>query len=122
MEELYLVTGSSGFLGHFIVEKLKSQGKEVVVGLRLPGDKAHLSEGVDYEMGDITKTYTLQKFFERAKERKTILIHCAGFLSRNGSGICQMPVCFWTDGRISPSATVPHIYPECPECLKIHPC
>ena len=65
MEELYLVTGSSGFLGHFIVEKLKSQGKEVVVGLRLPGDKAHLSEGVDYELGDITKTYTLQKFFER---------------------------------------------------------
>lgn len=89
MEELYLVTGATGFLGHFIVEKLKSQGKQVVA-LRLPGDKAHLSEGITYELGDITKSYTLKKFFERAKDRKSILIHCAGRMRMDTSGQDQL--------------------------------
>lgn len=85
MEELYLVTGATGFLGHYIVENLKKRGKEVVA-LRMPGDKAHLSEGISYELGNITKPYTLQKFFERAKDRKSILIHCAGMVSIATSG------------------------------------
>lgn len=80
MEEIYLVTGATGFLGHFIVEKLKEQGR-MIVGLRLPGDKAHLSEGVTYEIGDITKPYTLHKFFSHGEGKKSVVIHCAGLVS-----------------------------------------
>lgn len=80
MEEIYLVTGAAGFLGHYIVEKLRERGK-TVVGLRMPGDKEHLSEGIIYEMGDITKPYTLKEFFCHAEGKQTVVIHCAGLVS-----------------------------------------
>lgn len=80
MEEIYLVTGAVGFLGHYIAEKLKERGK-TVVGLRMPGDKAHLSEGIIYEMGDVTKPYTLKKFFSHAEGKQAVVIHCAGLVS-----------------------------------------
>lgn len=80
MEEIFLITGATGFLGRTVAEKLMEQGKEIV-GLRLPGDKGNLLEGVNYQMGDITKIYTLDKFFEQAKGKKAILIHCAGLVT-----------------------------------------
>lgn len=54
MEKIYLITGATGFLGHMVTKQLAMQQKKVV-GLRLPGDKAHLLPGVEYEIGDITK-------------------------------------------------------------------
>lgn len=35
MEEIYLITGVTGFLGYMVAKKLLEQGKKVV-GLRLP--------------------------------------------------------------------------------------
>ncbi len=80
MEEIFLITGATGFLGHTIAEGLLEQGKEVV-GLRLPGDKTNLLEGVNYVIGDITRVYTLDKFFEQAKGKRAVLIHCAGLVT-----------------------------------------
>lgn len=80
IEEIYLVTGATGFLGREVVKKLVGLQKNIV-GLRLPGDKAHLLPGVEYQMGDITKPYTLKKFFEMADGKKAVLIHCAGLVT-----------------------------------------
>lgn len=79
-EEIYLITGVTGFLGHAVAEKLLEQGKSVV-GLRLPGDRTRLPEGMDYQAGDITKAHTLEKFFAQAADKKAVLIHCAGLVS-----------------------------------------
>lgn len=46
MEEIYLITGVTGFLGQTVAKKLLEQGKKVV-GLRLPGDKSNLLDGID---------------------------------------------------------------------------
>lgn len=81
MEEIYLVTGVTGFLGREVAKQLIRQQKKVI-GLRLPGDKAHLlPEGVEYIMGDITKPYSLTKFFEQAEGKTAVLIHCAGLVT-----------------------------------------
>ena len=80
MEEIYLITGATGFLGHEVAKQLLRQQKKVV-GLRLPGDKSYLLPKVEYEMGDVTKPYTLQKFFGRADGKRGILVHCAGLVT-----------------------------------------
>lgn len=80
MEKIYLITGTTGFLGREVAKQLTAQQKRVI-GLRLPGDKAHLLPKVEYIIGDITKTYALQKFFEQAEGKETVLIHCAGLVS-----------------------------------------
>lgn len=45
------------------------------------GDKAHLSEGIIYEMGDITKLYTLKEFFSHAEGKQMVVIHCTRLVS-----------------------------------------
>lgn len=80
MEMVYLITGITGFLGREVAQRLTAQQKKVI-GLRLPGDKAHLLPNVEYIIGDITKPYSLKKFFERAEGKEAVLIHCAGFVS-----------------------------------------
>lgn len=80
MEKVYLVTGATGFLGREVAKQLTAQQKKVI-GLRLPGDKAHLLPGVEYIIGDITKPYSLKKFFEQSEGKETVLIHCAGLVS-----------------------------------------
>lgn len=80
MEEIYLITGVTGFLGETVAKKLLEQDKKVV-GLRLPGDKSNLLDGIDYQTGDITGIHTLAPFFKRAIGKKAILIHCAGLVT-----------------------------------------
>lgn len=80
MEEIYLITGATGFLGREVAKQLAAKQKKVI-GLRLPGDKANLLPGVEYIIGDITKPYTLKKFFEQAEGKETVLIHCAGLVT-----------------------------------------
>lgn len=80
MEEVYLITGVTGFLGRAVAEKLTEQKKKVV-GLRMPGDKERLLTAVEYQVGDITKPYTLQQFFAQAEGKKATLIHCAGMVT-----------------------------------------
>lgn len=80
MEKVYLITGATGFLGREVAKQLTAQQKNVI-GLRLPGDKAHLLPGVEYIIGDITKPYTMQKFFKQAEGKEAVLIHCAGLVS-----------------------------------------
>lgn len=80
METIYLITGATGFLGSEVSAQLVAQQKKVI-GLRMPGDKAHLLPEVEYIIGDITKPYTLQKFFEQAEGKEAVLIHCAGLVT-----------------------------------------
>lgn len=80
MDEVYLITGITGFLGTALAKTLICRGKKVV-GLRLPKDKEHLIPEVEYQLGDITKPYTLSGFFEKAEGKRAILIHCAGIVT-----------------------------------------
>lgn len=80
MEKVYMITGATGFLGREVAKQLTTQQKNVI-GLRLPGDKAYLLPGVEYIIGDITKPYSLMKFFEQAEGKEAVLIHCAGLVS-----------------------------------------
>lgn len=80
MEEVYLITGVTGFLGRIVAEKLVKANKKVI-GLRLPGDKESLLPEVNFQIGDITKPYSLVKFFEQAQGKKAVLIHCAGLVT-----------------------------------------
>lgn len=80
MEEIYLITGATGFLGNAVAKELVRHGQKVV-GLRLPGDKAHLLPEVEYQLGDITKPYTLDKFFASAEGKQAVVIHCAGMVT-----------------------------------------
>lgn len=80
MIDIYLITGATGFLGREVAKQLVAE-KKTVVGLRLPGDKAHLLAGVEYIVGDITKPDTLHKFFERAQGKTAVVVHCAGLVT-----------------------------------------
>lgn len=80
MEEIYLITGATGFLGRTTARELALQGKKVI-GLRLPGDKEHLLPEIEYQLGDITKPYTLEKFFQQAEGKDAVVIHCAGMVT-----------------------------------------
>lgn len=85
---IYL-TGATGFLGSTVAKELSAQGKKVI-GLRLPGDKAHLLPEIEYQLGDITKPYTLEKFFQQAEGKNAVLIHCAGLVT-----IASKEDCVW---------------------------
>lgn len=80
MKQRYFITGITGFLGKTVAELLLKAGSEVY-GLRLPGDKSRLLDGVTYYLGDVTKIYTLYPFMEAAAEKGAVLIHCAGLVS-----------------------------------------
>lgn len=77
MDYTYLVTGSDGHLGSWVIKKLIKQGK-TVRGLRLPTSKftTPIIEEVYY--GDVTDIESMRDFFnvEHAK-----VIHTAGIIS-----------------------------------------
>lgn len=65
MEEVYLITGTTGFLGREIAKQLTGKQKKII-GLRMPGDKSNLLPNVEYQCGDITKPDTMKNFFGQA--------------------------------------------------------
>ncbi len=80
MNELFLITGATGFLGSTLAKAALARGKQVV-GLKLPQDRSEPIPGVAYQEGDVTKPDTLTGFFERANGRQAVLVHCAGLVS-----------------------------------------
>lgn len=56
----------------------------------MPQDKQMLLPEVECEIGDITKPYTLSKFFEWAEGKHSVLIHCAGMVAIGSNRRKQM--------------------------------
>lgn len=80
MGNTYFITGINGFLGRTLASTLLESGNEVH-GLRLPGDKSNLIDGVTYYLGDVGKIYSLMRFMRTAASKEAVLIHCAGRVS-----------------------------------------
>lgn len=82
MKILYLITGAVGHLGLTIVQKL-NDGQEKIRALILPDDpnEKNLPKEVEKCYGDVTDKSSLNKFFEKVKGYKQVVIHCAGIVS-----------------------------------------
>lgn len=80
MDEIYMITGVTGFLGRTIAKKLLRRGKSVA-GLRMEGDEERLLPEITYCIGDITKPETLKTFFLQSEGKNATLIHCAGIVT-----------------------------------------
>ncbi len=83
-DRLYLVTGAAGFLGSTVCRQLLENGYKVR-GFALPGDKyaKHVPGGVELISGDVTKSETLDAFFNVPSGVETVLIHCASMVRTN---------------------------------------
>ncbi len=83
-DRLYLVTGAAGFLGSTVCRQLLENGYKVR-GFALPGDKyaKHVPAGVELISGDVTKSETLDAFFNVPSGVETVLIHCASMVRTN---------------------------------------
>lgn len=80
MEELYIVTGTSGHLGNVLARKLVEQNHRVWAFL-LHGEK-NVVDGVEkVYYGDVRDKESLKLLFEDARGSKVIFIHCAGIVS-----------------------------------------
>ncbi len=75
-----MITGATGFLGSTLAKAALAHGKQVV-GLKLPQDRSALIPRVEYQEGDITDPDSLTGFFEKARGRHAVLVHCAGIVS-----------------------------------------
>ena len=81
MDEKYLITGATGFLGRTVVRQLMKEKKNVRA-LVLKGDPlaGTLPAGVDVFYGDVCDNSSLERFFSDA-DSTTRVIHCAGIVS-----------------------------------------
>lgn len=77
MDYTYLVTGSDGHLGSWIVKKLIKQGK-TVRGLRLPSSSNNTPIIEDVYYGDVRDIQSLNSFFNVEKAK---VIHTAGIIT-----------------------------------------
>lgn len=82
MEQVYVVTGASGFLGSTVLKRLTSANCRVRA-LVLPGDNAPSLEGERCQVfhGDVTQMETLQDIFTQSPAEKLVVIHCAAIVS-----------------------------------------
>lgn len=82
MEQVYVVTGASGFLGSTVLKRLTSANGRVRA-LVLPGDDAPSLEGERCQVfhGDVTQMETLQDIFTQSPAEKLVVIHCAAIVS-----------------------------------------
>jgi dihydroflavonol-4-reductase len=76
-----LVTGATGFLGHHLVQQLVETGHEVVALCRDPESEAarRLPAAVERARGDVLDATAV----EAAARGCTVLMHCAGKVSRD---------------------------------------
>ncbi len=80
MDELYLVTGAAGHVGHAVVKQLPELKKKIRI-LVLP-DELNIPEGnVETYYGDVRHKESLRPFFAAGENSKIIVIHCAGIVS-----------------------------------------
>ena len=81
MEQLILITGVMGNLGHTIANLLAKTGQPVI-GLALPDEsQPRLDPRVQVQRGDVRQPKTLEAFFRAAENRPFTLIHTAGIIS-----------------------------------------
>ena len=95
MYNRYLITGSTGFLGRAIIEKLVRRNVRVdALVLRNDPYAALLPEEVHTVIGDVCEDDSLERFFADA-DNNTCVIHCAGIISvasRSGTKLYQVNV------------------------------
>ena len=95
MYNRYLITGSTGFLGRAIIEKLVRRNVRVdALVLRNDPYAALLPEEVHTVIGDVCEDDSLERFFADA-DNNTCVIHCAGIISvasRSGSKLYQVNI------------------------------
>lgn len=77
MEETYLVTGSDGHLGSWIVKQLIKKGK-IVRGLRLSSSSYKTPKIEEVYYGDVTDIDSMKSFFDVKKAK---VIHTAGIIN-----------------------------------------
>jgi len=95
---IYIVTGSTGFVGNNVVKALEARGDTVVAMAQTPEKAAKALEGVKAKIiyGDVLKKDKLQELFTLArktdKEAKLCCIHTASvvYLGRGRKKIRQM--------------------------------
>lgn len=79
-----LVTGGAGYIGSFMVRKLKEQGYDVVILDNLSSGHKEAVEGFDLQILDlVTDTQKLNELFE--KENFEAVIHMASFIQMGES-------------------------------------
>ena len=81
MDEKFLITGATGFLGRTVIAELMQRGKRVRA-LVLPNDPfvENLPADTEVVFGDVCDDLSLERFFSGADSR-TCVIHCAGIVS-----------------------------------------
>ena len=81
MNEKFLITGATGFLGRAVIVELMKQKKNITA-LVLKNDTLinHLPTGAEVVFGDVCDDQSLKHFFSNAT-RNTCVIHCAGIVS-----------------------------------------
>ncbi len=81
MNDKYLITGATGFLGRAVIAELMKEKKHVIA-LVLKSDPLvnNLPNGIDVVFGDVCDDASLNLFFSKA-DHHTCVIHCAGIIS-----------------------------------------
>ena len=82
MRTIYLITGATGHLGHYVVARLLDEGARVRV-LVQPDDagRSRLPADVDVCLGDVLDTASLDRFFAVPAGFAVVVIHMAAIIS-----------------------------------------
>ena len=87
MKKKYLVTGGAGFIGSNLIEKIISQGDEVVVGRHLPAeckeDANKLKDNITFYQADVTDHEFMEQLL--IKEKFDYIVLLAAVISISGT-------------------------------------
>ena len=81
---IYLITGTTGFLGSTVCRQLIERG-ETVRAFALPNDKGieFVPSEAEIVIGDLCDKESLEKFFSIPEGMESIVIHCASMVTVN---------------------------------------